>query len=190
LPSTEPAPRDDGELVGDYVRERTEAAFRELYRRHTPRLYPVALRLTAWDAHEAEEILQETWIRAAAKLAEFRWLSSLPTWLRAVLVNVARERGRDRRRRPTLVALDEPPDEPWTVYYDATDVGAIDLERALAELPDGFRRVVVLHDVEGLTHAEIGRLLGIEEGTSKSQLSKARRRLRERLAPPTGDPRR
>lgn len=183
------APRlDDGELVAAFVRRRAEWAFRELYRRHTPRLYQLAMRLAAWDRRDAEELVQETWIRAAARLVDFRWRSALPTWLSAIAVNVGREVARRRRARPRLVEIDA--GEPWSDVYGPDESAKVDLERALASLPEGYRRVVVLHDVEGLTHCEIAGLLGIEEGTSKSQLAKARHRLRELLAPRGGKVRR
>ena len=175
----DPTTLDDAELVRGYVVERTEEAFRELYRRHTPRLYQLALRLNGWAEDEAREVVQETWIRATAKLGEFGWRSSLATWLTSIAVNVGRELERRRRRWPE--PLKEGATEPWAGVDSPDDGARIDLERVLALLPDGYRRVLVLHDVEGFTHPEISRLLDIEVGTSKSQLARARKRLREAL---------
>lgn len=160
----------DRELVAAFIARRDEAAFRALYRRHTPALYAFALRLTSGREADAEDLLQDAWIRAADRVRGFAWQSALRTWLCGILVNCWRERV--RRRTPDLAApRDESPVQP--------DAGAgLDLDRAIASLPDGYRAVVVLHDVEGYTHEEIAGLLGIDAGTSKSQLSRARRTLR------------
>lgn len=178
MPRPDPSP-DDAELVRRYVAERAEDAFLTLYRRHTPRLYQTALRLQAWDEDEAREVLQEVWIRAASRLGDFHWRSSLATWLVAIAVNVSRELDRKRRRWPE--SLPETVTERWNALYPSRGDDRVDLERFLATLPEGLRQVLVLHDVEGFTHLEIGRLLDIETGTSKSQLSRARRRMREAL---------
>lgn len=151
-----------------------EDAFRALYRQHTPALYLFALRLTGGRASDAEDLVQETWIRAVRALSRFQWRSSLRTWLSAILVNCSREWGRG-----LLDVTDAP--EPAVAAREEGDT--IDLERAIARLPGGYRTVLILHDVEGYTHAEIGGMLGIEAGTSKSQLFHARRRLRALLAP-------
>jgi RNA polymerase sigma-70 factor (ECF subfamily) len=169
----------DRELVGDFVERADEAAFRGLYRKHTPALLGLAERLAGGRGREAEDVVQEAWLRAAASLGSFRWSSSLRTWLSGFVVNVCRERWRSSRRDtlPSGEGVAEPADpSPFA------PVERIDLERAVAELPGGFRAVIVLHDVEGLTHEEIAECLGIEPGTSKSQLARARRALRARLA--------
>ena len=163
----------DRDLVAAFLTRRDEIAFRDLYRRHTPALYAFALRLTSGRDADAEDLVQDTWIRAAEHLHRFAWHSTLRTWLSGIVVNCWRERV--RRLTPDFTLLDEhiaaPPD---------TGVG-LDLDRAIASLPDGYRAVILLHDVEGYTHEEIARLLGVEEGTSKSQLSRARRTLRQWL---------
>jgi RNA polymerase sigma factor (sigma-70 family) len=170
----------DRDLVERYLRLREEAAFVALYRRHTPALFGLAARLCGGERADAEEIVQEAWVRAAQTLAAFRWHSSLRTWLSGVVVNGWRERARARHREPLWNA--EPDSDPPALPVSPAD--RIDLERAVAQLPDGFRAVLVLHDVEGLTHAEIGELLEIEVGTSKSQLARARQAVRRRLAGP------
>ena len=169
---------DDGAsdlaLAERLVRDGDAAAFRTLYARHTGTLYALALRL-AGDESDAEDAVHDTWLRAAEGLHRFRGSSSLRTWLTGVLTNRVRETTRARRH----VSLDDVPEMAASEHDDVpAGVAAIDLERALAELPHGYREVLVLHDVAGHTHDEIGRLLGIEPGTSKSQLSRARRRLR------------
>ena len=169
---SEPAPPSDRALVADVVHARDEAAFRALYRRHTPRLYRTALRMTG-DVHEAEEVTHDAWVRAVARFGSFEWRAQLSTWLVAIVVNCARER---RRRQEPVEVLDAAPSVADAELEAAP--ARVDVERALARLPPGYREVVVLHDLEGYTHEEIAELLGIEPGTSKSQLHHARRRLR------------
>ena len=168
---------EDDTLLRRVARSGDEAAFRTLYRRHTPALYPLGLRLLGGSAGEAEDAVQETWIRASGRLDAFRGDSSFRTWLSGILVNICREMR--RRREPANSGQVPEPAGPG-----ASDALRIDLERAIAALPDGYREVVVLHDVEGYTHEDIGRLLGIDPGTSKSQLSRARRALRASLSRP------
>ncbi len=164
----------DEALVRTFVRERDEDAFRALYRRHTPALFRLALRLTGGDGAAAEDDVQEAWIRAAEKLSGFRFESALRTWLMGILVNCVRESRRRSARQPALA----PPEEP----VEASLLGVtLDLERAVHGLADGYRHVFVLHDLLGHTHREIASLLGVDEGTSKSQLFLARRALRRRL---------
>lgn len=115
--------------------------------------------------------MQDTWLRATARLHEFRGEASLRTWLAGFTINCCRERWRRRE------ATTPPPDEAVPPAADR-----VDLERAIASLPDGCREVLVLHDLEGYTHEEIAARLGVVPGTSKSQLSKARAALRAALA--------
>ena len=162
---------DDLALVARFLRGRSEDAFRALYRAHTPALYALALRLTGGDRAEAEDLVQETWVRALTGLRTFRAQSALRSWLCGVLVNVRRGRIRADWR-----VVDVPDVEPIAMSPRHDD--AIDIERAIAALPEGARDVYVLHDVQGYTHREIAELLGIVEGTSKSQLNRARSLLR------------
>ncbi len=174
---------EDRDLAAAVARSGDEAAFRQLYRRHTPALYRLALRLGGGDEPWAEELVQRSWIRAVEGLGAFGWRSALSTWLGGIAINCARELWREGRGRDEV--LDEVPDR-ITASGDSSagPEDRVDLERAIERLPQGCRRVFVLHDVEGYTHEEIGGLLGIEAGTSKSQLSHARRRLRAALQPP------
>jgi RNA polymerase sigma-70 factor (ECF subfamily) len=164
-------PTDERTLVESVVARGDERAFRALYRRHTPALYQLALRLTAGAEADAEELLQESWVRALQAMTRFAWRSSLRTWLCGILINCAREWSRANSRsfegREADAAAED--DDP---------AGRVDLERAIALLPTGYRHVLVLHDVEGYTHEEIASLLQIDAGTSKSQLARARRRVR------------
>ena len=157
----------DAELLGRFLARRGEEDFRRLYAAHAPAMYLLALRL-AGSQRDAEDVVQEAWLRVASGVAAYGGLAPLRSWLCGVVVNCARE----RRRGPMFVELGEQPHTPNE---------HIDLERAVRELPDGFRHVLVLHDVYGFTHEEIASMLGIEPGTSKSQLSRARQRVRERI---------
>lgn len=169
------------------VQERDEAAFRNLYRRHSPSVYAFALRLAAGDETLATDLMQDAWIRAVESLTRFRRESAFRTWLIAILVNCYREQLRDAKRHVHL-ALHE-----TEVPARATSLSMEDgvaLEMAVRKLPDGFREVFLLHDVEGYRHTEIADILGIHPGTSKSQLSRARQALRAALEAPndkTGD---
>jgi RNA polymerase sigma-70 factor (ECF subfamily) len=169
-------------LVQAVVDRAEERAFRNLYQKHAPRLFLFMLRLFGGGAaaaeHEAEDAVQETWLRACEKLDRFRWDSSFSTWLHAIGLNVARDLLRRRSRQRS-----EPRGEREDPRILAPPFAErIDLERAIAALPDGYRLVLVLHDIEGMKHREIAGQLGISEGTSKSQLFGARRLVRGMLS--------
>jgi RNA polymerase sigma-70 factor (ECF subfamily) len=150
-------------------------AIRDLYRRYAPRVHAVVRRLAGDDAL-AEDWAQDAWVRAFRALPAFRGDARFSTWLHRIAVNSALHGRRWRDRRVSREAPLEPEREP-TGRTDQV-VLRISLERAVDQLPEGMRQVLVLHDVEGYTHEEIGELLGIAAGTSKSQLFKARARLR------------
>jgi RNA polymerase sigma-70 factor (ECF subfamily) len=174
---------DDRSLANAVVQRGDPRAFRLLYDRHTPALYGLALRYTHGDAPAAEDAVQDAWIRGVSRLGTFRWESALPTWLSAIVVRVVFEsRKRAERDADTDELTDEGADDSrLNGVLDRTD-----LERAIAALPRGYRDVLLLHDVEGYTHAEIAGLLSIADGTSKSQLSRARAAVRRALTQPTG----
>jgi RNA polymerase sigma-70 factor (ECF subfamily) len=168
--------RSDRELAQLVVGEGDEGAFRALYRRHNPTVYRFVLRMVGGDTAEAEDVMQETWLRAARALERFRWQSALSSWISGIALNRVRELARKKKR--SLVEVDG----EWEMPVAPQDSGKrIDLERALELLPPGFRTVLVLHDVEGFTHQEIGGQLGITDGTSKSQLHGARKAMRRLL---------
>jgi RNA polymerase sigma-70 factor, ECF subfamily len=178
----EQASRGDAELVAALREQGDERAFRELYRRHTPRLYQLVLRLVGGGEADAEDVVQETWLRATSSLDRFRWESAFSTWLTGIGLNQARDFLRRAGRRPQYEG------DPEAVLSRVTAAARspaerVDLERAIALLPDGYRTVFVLHDMEGYAHAEIAARLEISEGTSKSQLFHARRALRAWLEP-------
>lgn len=161
----------DRVLAEQFVRGRDEASFRALYRAHTPALLLLALRMTGGNSAQAEDAVQEAWLRAVRGLRGFRWESSLRTWLCGITINCCLEL---RRRQPGTSGLDAAPEQA----VPPPPEGVIGLESLVRQLPDSYREVLVLHDVEGYTHEEIGRLLSISQGTSKSQLSRARRTMR------------
>jgi len=158
-------------------------AIRSLYDRYAPRVFAVVRRI-AGDDETAQDFAQEAWIRAVRALPSFRGDARFSTWLHRIAVNSALQalrRTETRRRReapfPAEVAIG--PHGGDTLLQRR-------LERALDALPDGMRQVLILHDVEGYTHEEIGDALGVAPGTSKSQLFKARAKMRELLSPPEG----
>lgn len=154
-------------------------AFERLYREHVERVYALCTRMLG-DRMLAEEVTQDVFVRVWDKLPGFRGESAFSTWLHRVTVNVVlsrRERASVQERRAV--------DDEEAVNAAATrpvSVGdRLDLEAAIAGLPNGARKVFVLHDVEGFTHEEIGEQLGITPGGSKAQLHRARMLLRTAL---------
>jgi RNA polymerase sigma-70 factor (ECF subfamily) len=180
----QPAKQQDELALVERCRQGDLAAFEEIYRTHSPRLYSVACRMLG-NATDAEDLLQEIFLAAHRKLDTFRGESALGTWLYRLATNLCLDYLRSRTGRAIRITdpLDEEPG-----LYDAGSRGLaegiltkMDLERALAQLPEGCRAAFVLHDVEGLEHREVAEVLGIAEGTSKSQVHKARLRLRALL---------
>ena len=156
-------------------------AFEELYRAHSGRLFSLAVRMLG-NRSDAEDLLQEIFLSAHRKLDSYRGDAALGTWLYRLAMNQILDHVRSRAARTGQLTdgLDDA-----SVLADAGGhrladraINRIDLERALAELPEGCRAAFVLHDVEGLEHKEVSEVLGIAEGTSKSQVHKARLRLR------------
>jgi len=167
----------DRVLVRAFVESRSEETFRRLYRRHTPNMLRLGQRLS-WNGEGlAEDAVQEAWVRAARLLPRFEWRSSLGSWLGGIVVNVVRE----LRRAGGGGALNGVVPEDFDVAADKwlDPVETIAVAEAVRELPEGYRTVIALHDIAGFTHAEIASILGIDPGTSKSQLARARARLRE-----------
>ncbi len=163
------------ETLGRAFLDGDTEAFLPLYQRHAPMLYAFVTRMVGLSA--ADDVLQEAWLRASRLLQRFEWRSSLRTWLCGIAANCAREHLRRHARLDVEVAGGR---EVATVWYDAV-AAQVDLERGIARLSPRYREVFLLHDVAELTHAEIGVALGIDEGTSKSNLARARAALRESL---------
>jgi RNA polymerase sigma factor (sigma-70 family) len=167
----------DRELVDRFLSQKDEEAFRQLYRRHTPRVYALVLRLVGGRRHEADDAVQEAWLRASRRVHAFEWRSALLTWLSSIAIHCALEA--IRRHPPGRDVELDVASPAQTVAPELS----LDLDRAIAALPDGYRTAIVLHDIEGFTHAEIAATLGVTEGTSRSQLFHARRALRAALPP-------
>jgi RNA polymerase sigma-70 factor (ECF subfamily) len=164
-------------------------AFEQLYRAHAGRLYTLIVRMVA-SAETAEDLLQEVFLTAYRKVSNFRGESSLGTWLYRMAVNHSLDylRGRQNKMARTTDSIeDEGMAEPAASSpLVASAINRLDLERAIKQLPDGCRTAFVLHDVEGFEHHEIATMLGISEGTSKSQVHKARMKLRGLLTGASG----
>jgi len=156
-------------------------AFEQLYQRHNRRVYSLCLRMTA-NVAEAEDLTQEVFIQLYRKIGSFRGDSAFTTWLHRMTVNQVLMHFRKRS-----VKVEHTTEEGETPVQTVTGtenpmrmpiVDRIALDRAVAQLPPGYRAVFVLHDVEGYEHEEIARMMRIAVGTSKSQLHKARMKLR------------
>ena len=178
------APRAEDMALVARCRSGDLAAFEELYRAHAGRLFSVACRMLG-NPTDAEDLLQDIFLSAHRKLDGFRGESALGTWLYRLATNHCLDYLRSRTARMNQVtdALDDDPLYGVVGSRGLAEqtVTRMDLERALAKLPDGCRAAFVLHDVEGLEHREVAQALGIAEGTSKSQVHKARQRLRALL---------
>lgn len=157
-------------------------AFERLYRAHSDRIYALCWRLCGGDAGLAEDLVQESFIRAWSKLDLFRGDSSFGTWMHRLAANVALS---DRRIRMRRISREHPMDE--TIERTAMGERDVsqglrdDLEKAIAELPERARSVLVLFDVEGYRHDEIAEMTGMAVGSSKAQLHRARKLVREAL---------
>jgi RNA polymerase sigma-70 factor (ECF subfamily) len=157
-------------------------AFETVYKQHAPRIYALATRM-AGSPDQGEDLLQEIFLQAHRKLASFKGDAALGTWLYRLAVNHCLDFVRSRQARMGKVTdtLDvETAAQP--VARRETPIARIDLERALERLPEGCREAFVLHDIEGYDHREVAEMLGIAEGTSKSQVFKARMKLRGLLS--------
>jgi RNA polymerase sigma-70 factor (ECF subfamily) len=180
---SEPAPNSDLALAvaagkGDM------AAFEKLYERHNRRVYSLCLRMTQ-NAAEAEDLAQEAFIQLFRKIGSFRGDSAFTTWLHRLTVNQCLMHF--RKRSVKLERTTEEGETPVQIVSGTENPNSmpvmdrIALDNALTQLPPGYRTVFVLHDVEGHEHEEIAKMLGVAVGTSKSQLHKARMKLRKIL---------
>jgi RNA polymerase sigma-70 factor, ECF subfamily len=181
--NAEPAPLSDHALAiaagkGDM------AAFEQLYERHNRRVYSLCLRMTQ-NAAEAEDLAQEAFIQLFRKIGSFRGESAFTTWLHRLTVNQCLMHF--RKRSVKLERTTEEGETPVQVVRGTENPNSmpvldrIALDNALEQLPPGYRTVFLLHDVEGHEHEEIAKILGVAVGTSKSQLHKARMKLRKIL---------
>ena len=161
----------DKALVMAYLNTRDEYSFRLLYKRHASAMWNMAFKLCPGDLLAAEEITQNAWMRAVMNLEKFEWRSSLRTWLIGIVINSAREENRTKTLKTSL--------QPEIVEGLKTEEKQINDTMPLIEkLPEGYRTILLLHDLEGYKHEEIASMLDIAVGTSKSQLHQARKAFR------------
>lgn len=157
------------------------AAFEVLYERYHRRTYSLCLRMTN-SATEAEDLTQEVFIQLFRKIGSFRGASAFSTWLHRLTVNQVLMHFRKRSVKNEKTSEDgEMPDQIVTGTANPNKMPIVDriaLNKAIGELPNGYRSVFILHDIEGYEHEEVAKIMGISVGTSKSQLHKARLKLR------------
>lgn len=152
------------------------AAFETIYREHSPKVYALCLRLSGGSQEDATELMQDVFIRAWRGLKNFRGESAFSSWLHRLTVNAMLERARSEKRRTARVLFMEDPAQDVAMISD--EPGAqMDIESAIAALPEGARIAFVLHEIEGYHHSEIAEQLGVAEGTVKAQLHRARKLL-------------
>jgi RNA polymerase sigma-70 factor, ECF subfamily len=160
------------------------AAFEEIYQRHHRRVYSICLRMLQ-NAHEAEDLTQDVFIQLYRKIGSFRGDSAFTTWLHRMTVNQVLMHFRKRNVKFEKVTEEgETPDQIVAGTSNPDKMPIVDkiaLQNAIEQLPDGYKNVFVLHDVEGFEHEEVAKILGCSVGTSKSQLHKARLKLRKLL---------
>lgn len=160
------------------------AAFEEIYQRHHRRVYSICLRMLQ-NTYEAEDLTQDVFIQLYRKVGSFRGDSAFTTWLHRMTVNQVLMHFRKRNVKYEKTTEEgETPDQVVAGTADPDKMPIVDkiaLENAIDQLPMGYKNVFVLHDVEGFEHEEVARILGCSVGTSKSQLHKARLKLRKLL---------
>lgn len=174
--------------VADPVKdERTPSEaqrFEDLFKLHHRRVYAICLRMTG-NAAEAEDLSQEVFVQVFRKLDTFRGDSAFTTWLHRLTINQVLMYFRKRRSRKMELTNDgelpEPTIQGGNVLRNSAIVDRVALDEAIVKLAPGYRTVLVLHDIEGLEHLEIANILGCSVGTSKSQLHKARMKMRSLL---------
>jgi RNA polymerase sigma-70 factor, ECF subfamily len=171
------------------VRDGDQTVFEDLYRAHSKRVFAMCLRIVG-DPTEAEDLTQEVFLLLFRKIHTFRGDSAFSTWLHRLTVNLVLM---NLRKKPApVVSIETTPDSDDGTASQGIDLGSADLSlegsidrinlaRCIAQLPAGFRTMFVLHDIQGYEHHEIAKILGRSVGDSKSQLHKARKRLRELL---------
>ena len=168
---------------GDVIRRAQAgdmAAFEILYKEHSPRVYALCLRLCGTKT-DATELMQDTFIRAWRGLGSFRGESAFSSWLHRLAVNAMLESARSEKRRTARVLPMEDPGTIGAIARSESPDLQMDLERAIASLPQGARIAFVLHEIEGYKHEEIAAQLGIAPGTVKAQLHRARKLLIQAL---------
>jgi RNA polymerase sigma factor (sigma-70 family) len=155
-------------------------AFEDVYRRTADRMYALCLRMSG-DREEAVELVQDVFVRAWERLGSFRGDSLFTTWLHRLAVNVVLQDGRSKGRREAREELTADPGEYLGRVTEVFPGTRMDLERAIASLPEGARKVLVLRDVYGYKYDEIAKMQDVALGTVKAQIHRARKMMREKL---------
>jgi len=193
IPARTEALRDDSERsLVQRAQRGDQEAFATLFQLHKKRVYSVCLQMTK-DVADAEDLTQEAFLQVFRNVNSFRGDSAFSTWLYRIAVNTVLMKLR-RRKAPPLLSLDEPVSPESSLKRDVGKAdpnlsGAVDriaLRRAIEELPEGCRQIFDLHEVQGFQHHEIARQLQCSIGNSKSQLHKAKMKMRDLLFPKTG----
>lgn len=166
---------EEQQLIREFLKTKSENLFRKIYKAHASALYRLAFRLLDGNQVLAEDIVQEAWIRAIEKLPGFEGRSGLRTWLSAVTVNCCKEQYRKNAKLKMSVTA---ANQTAKVIYQVQDI-KMDIQKALMKLPEGYREIFILYDMEGFTHDEISGILDISPGTSKSQLFHARKAMKK-----------
>ena len=172
------------------AQEGDSAGFERLYQLHSRRVYRLCLHMVK-DPAEAEDLTQSAFLQTFRKIHTFRGDSLFSTWLHRLTINIVLMRL--RKRRFSEISLDETLKKTDEAPRPSAEFGGLDLnldgvidrinlEKGINELPDGCKKMLILHDIEGYQHSEIAQILGCSVGNSKSQLHKARMRLRELLS--------
>ncbi len=169
--------------VVERCRQGDQSSFKELYDLYKNRIYTTSYRMLG-NAQDAEEAAQDTFIKIFRSIKNFEGKSSIFTWMYRIAANTCIEYLRKRKSAPQQDSIDDPegyiPDIP---YDDRSVTTRMIIEHEIELLPEGFKTVFVLHTIEGFKHREIAEILDISEGTSKSQLSAAKAKLRKQLLP-------
>lgn len=171
-------------IVPDVIRRAQagdSAAFEAVYREHSPRVYALCIRLSGGSREEATELMQDVFIRAWRGLKTYRGESAFSSWLHRLTVNAMLESARSEKRRTARVLSMGDPGDVGVAAVTGSPELRMDLESAIASLPDGARIAFVLHEIEGYRHGDIAAQLGVAEGTVKAQLHRARKLLIEAL---------
>lgn len=174
------SPKDiGGATLVERAQRGERGAFESLYHEHVGRVHALCLRMSG-DPSRAEELTQDVFVRAWSRLSGFRGDAAFGTWLHRIAVNAVLQKRRSDRRREQRVETREMLEHEAPVTRERP-MDRLELERAVAALPEGARAVFLLHDVHGYKHHEIADMMGIAVGTTKAQLHRARRLLREAL---------
>jgi RNA polymerase sigma factor (sigma-70 family) len=177
-------PRDEEETAIASLIEQAqggdERAYGDLYQKTVPRIYALCLRMCG-DGQHAEELTQDVFVKAWSGLSRFRGDSRFSTWLHRVAVNVVLEDRRTMARRGKREVLTDSMERYDKAAVEAMPGTRVDLERAIASLPDGAREVLLLRDVQGYKYREVASMLGVAVGTVKAQVHRARKMVQQRL---------